>query len=75
MAPKLCRECSDSKLLINGARVTWICKKSGRHKNFADTCDLTKPATHPHPILGTLDIYIEAARCKVLTEFQAGAQK
>jgi len=55
--------------------VTWICKKSGRHKAFADTCDFTKNPTHPHPHLGTLDIYIEAARCRVLTEFQTGAQK
>ena len=73
--PKLCRECDTSKLLINGATVTWICKKSGRHKNFADTCDLTKNPTTPHPFLGTLDSIIEAARCKVLTEFQADAQK
>jgi len=73
--PKLCRECDTSKLLINGATVTWICKKSGRHKNFADTCDLTKRITHPHPFLGTLDGYIEAARCRILTEFQKMHQK
>jgi hypothetical protein len=73
--PKLCRECDSSKLLINGATVTWICKKSGRHKNFADTCDLTKTPTTPHPFLGTLDSYIEAARCKVLTDFQKMHQK
>jgi hypothetical protein len=73
--PKLCRECDTSKLLINGATVTWICKKSGHHKNFVDTCDLTKNPTTPHPLLGTLDSYIEAARCKVLTEFQKMHQK
>jgi len=73
--PKLCRECNTSKLLINGVTVTWTCKKSGRHKNFADTCDLTKNPTTPHPFLGTLDSYIEAARCKVLTDFQKMHQK
>ena len=72
--PKLCRECDSSKLLSNGATVTCACKKSGRHKNFADTCDLKAPTTS-HPILGTLDSYIEAARCKFLTDFQADAQK
>ena len=70
MAPKLCRECDTSKLLINGATVTWICRKTGHHKNFADTCEFTKDQTHPHPILGTLNGYIEAARCKTLNEFQ-----
>ena len=70
-----CHDCGCSKLLIKGLAVSWICKKSGHHKTFADTCDLTKRITHPHPFLGTLDGYIEAARCKVLTEFQADAQK
>ena len=65
-----CHDCGCSKLLIKGLAVSWICKKSGRHKNFVDTCDYTKDQTHPHPILGTLDIYIEAARCKTLNEFQ-----
>ena len=51
-------------------RVIWICTRSGRHKNFADTCEYTKDQTHPHPTLGTLDIYIEAARCKTLNQFQ-----
>jgi len=73
--PKLCRECDTSKLLIKGSIVIYICKKSGRHKNFVDTCDLTKNPTTPHPFLGTLDGYIEAARCKVLTEFQKEHQK
>ena len=70
MAPKLCRTCETSKLLISKNVATWICTRSGRHKNFADTCEFTKDQTPPHPILGTLDIYIEAARCKTLNEFQ-----
>ena len=71
MAPKLCRTCPTSKMQISNTKIaTWICTRSGRHKNFADTCDYTKTQTHPHPILGTLDIYIEAARCKTLDTFQ-----
>ena len=71
MAPKLCRSCETSKMQIKNPNVVlWICTRSGRHKNFADTCDYTKDQTHPHPILGTLDIYIEAARCKTLDTFQ-----
>jgi len=62
-------------MLINKSIVTWRCKKTGRYKNFADTCDLTKNPTTPHPFLGTLDGYIEAARCRVLTEFQKMHQK
>ena len=73
--PKLCRECDSAKMLINKSIVTWRCKKTGRYKNFADTCDLTKSPTTPHPFLGTLDGYIEAARCRVLTEFQKEHQK
>ena len=57
-------------MLINKSIVTWRCKKTGRYKNFADTCDFTKNPTRPHPILGTLDIYIEAVRCKTLNQFQ-----
>jgi len=70
-----CHSCNHSKLKINGNIVTYICKKTGRYKNFADTCDLTKNPTTPHPFLGTLDGYIEAARCRVLTEFQKMHQK
>ena len=70
MAPKFCRECSAFKTHEAPDVVIWICPRSGRHKNFADTCEFTKDQTHPHPILGTLDIYVEAARCKTLNEFQ-----
>ena len=64
-----CHDCGCSKLLIKELAVFWICKKSGRHKSFADTCDLIKLDTPLHPCLGTLDGYIEAARCRVLTDF------
>ena len=71
MAPKLCRECPTANMQIKNPHVViWICTRSGRHKNFVDTCEFTKDQTHPHPILGTLDIYVEAARCKTLNEFQ-----
>jgi len=71
LAPKLCRECSISKMTFKNPHVViWICPRSGRHRNYADTCEFTKAQTHPHPILGTLDIYVEAARCKTLNEFQ-----
>ena len=75
MKNQKCHSCNHSKLKINGNIATYICKQTGKHKNFADTCDLTKKPTTPHPFLGTLDSYIEAARCKVLTKFQADAQK
>jgi len=70
-----CHSCDHSKLKIDNNIVTYICRKTGKHKNFADTCDLTKNPTTPHPFLGTLDGYIEAARCKVLTDFQKMHQK
>ena len=75
MKSQKCNSCNHSKLKINGNIVTIICKKTGKHKNFVDTYDLTKTPTTPHPFLGTLDGYIEAARCKVLTEFQKMHQK
>ena len=71
MKNKKCHNCKHSILRLSGNIVFYICKKTGRHKNFADTCDLEKPAKHPHPFLGTLDGYIEAARCRVLTDFQS----
>ena len=57
MAPQLYRECSTAKMEIKNPNIViWICTRSGRHKNFPDTCDLTKDQTHPHSILGTLDL-------------------
>ena len=73
--PKYCRDCDTSKLILKESAATWICTKTGRHKTFPDTCDLSKNTAAPHPFLGTLDSYIEAARCKLLTEFQKEHKK
>ena len=70
MKSQKCHSCNHSKLKINRNIAIYICRKTGKHKNFADTCDLTKNPTTPHHFLGTLDIYIEAARCKTLNQFQ-----
>ena len=75
MKSRKCHSCNHSKLKINRNIATYICRKTCKHKNFADICDLTKNSITPHPFLGTLDGYIEAARCKVLTDYQKMHQK
>ena len=47
MAPKLCRECPTANMQIKNPHVViWICTRSGRHKNFVDTCEFTKDQTN-----------------------------